>query len=247
MSAAEEIAAYLASPNAPGWHELLTILDRASLGHSILRGIAHDLSNASQVLHLHTPEPTADGPVTAANESLMHWVDVKLNRTITILRDFATGLSDDERPVLVDDIVLDVQAWQEFQRAQPPIRVRTEVTPGLNPVRASESRLRQALLAVVANAKEAMQSSTGDEVVLEAVAGPGGVRLAVEDRGPGVAPDIVDRVCEPFFTTKDPEIHRGLGLTVAQMLVAGWGGRLTIQDGNEGGTRVELEIPYWSR
>ena len=115
------------------------------------------------------------------------------------------------------------------------------------PVRASPGRLRQIVLSLIANAKEAMDGQGGAEIQLTATPSADGVMIVVEDAGSGIDDDIKDRICDAFFTTKNPESHIGLGLTVARAAVESWGGSLSIDAGNDCGTRVGLWLPSWER
>ena len=71
-------------------------------------------------------------------------------------------------------------------------------------------------------------------------------KIAVEDAGPGFAPDLRERAFEPFVTTKDARLHRGLGLTVARLAVEGSGGTLRIEHAPRG-ARVVARLQEWRR
>jgi signal transduction histidine kinase len=64
----------------------------------------------------------------------------------------------------------------------------------------------------------------------------------VEDTGCGIAPENVERLCDPFFTTKAPNLGTGLGLTVTKSILDMHGGALAIANRPEGGVRVSLRF-----
>lgn len=70
-----------------------------------------------------------------------------------------------------------------------------------------------------------------------------GLRIAVDDSGPGVPPSLRERIFEPFFTTKGPHGGTGLGLAVAHGLARGLGGSLRVSDSPLGGARFEVLLP----
>src|SRR3989442_7237593 len=70
----------------------------------------------------------------------------------------------------------------------------------------------------------------------------GHVLVTVDDTGPGVPPEILDRVFEPFFSTK-AEHGTGLGLAISFGLVRGMGGRMWMQNVEGGGARLSFELP----
>jgi signal transduction histidine kinase len=65
----------------------------------------------------------------------------------------------------------------------------------------------------------------------------------VEDNGPGVPPDVKDRVFAPYFTTKQMKGGTGLGLAIVHRIVGDHGGRITISDATGGGARFTIELP----
>ena len=67
--------------------------------------------------------------------------------------------------------------------------------------------------------------------------------LLVEDNGPGFAPEVLPRLFESFFTTKEPEKGTGLGLSISRELVERFGGTLRAENRPEGGARLCLELP----
>ena len=92
---------------------------------------------------------------------------------------------------------------------------------------ADRGQLEQILLNLASNARDAMPE--GGTVTVSALAdGRGVVGLAFADTGPGMDPEIVDRVCEPFFTTKPRGQGTGLGLSTVHGIVSQNGGGLTI-------------------
>jgi two-component system sensor histidine kinase RegB len=73
--------------------------------------------------------------------------------------------------------------------------------------------------------------------------GASGARVAVTDRGTGMAPEVLARASDPFFTTKPPGSGLGLGLFLARTLAERLGGRFEIVSSAGAGTRVLLELP----
>ena len=99
--------------------------------------------------------------------------------------------------------------------------------------------LFQVLLNLVRNSVEAVAQTSGGEVRLSARRGDrNGVRILVEDNGPGLPPEIQGRLFEPFTTTKSD--GTGLGLPIARKLTSALGGRLEISPGPDRGLRAEL-------
>ena len=69
------------------------------------------------------------------------------------------------------------------------------------------------------------------------------VSITVEDTGRGIPPELMERVCEPFFSTHQEEGMRGLGLAIVQDIVKIHGGRITIESHPGEGTTIVLTFP----
>jgi signal transduction histidine kinase len=110
---------------------------------------------------------------------------------------------------------------------------------GLTPVRVSRQDLQHIVLNLVSNSVEAMAES-GGRVTVSTRAEDGRALLLVADDGPGIRPDLLEKVQEPFFSTK----HGGTGLGLAICRALAWqnGGRLDIESRPGQGTRVTVEL-----
>jgi two-component system OmpR family sensor kinase len=100
-------------------------------------------------------------------------------------------------------------------------------------------RLAQILRILIDNALT--HTPSGTEIAVSAVRENGRVRVAIRDRGPGIARDAVDRVFEPFYTSDDAQ-GSGLGLAIARELAERMGGRLGV-DSRPGRTTFAVELP----
>ena len=131
----------------------------------------------------------------------------------------------------------------EFARselAQAGIDLVLEIAADLPEIAADENQLRQALLNLLRNAKEAMPAGGKLRVALDA-GEPGRVSLSVTDTGAGIAPENVGRVFEPFFSTKAK--GTGLGLALVQQIVHEHGGRIEVKSDATSGTTFLLSFP----
>jgi signal transduction histidine kinase len=138
--------------------------------------------------------------------------------------------------------------WRQKASTQG-VEVLTEDTPGLPEVRGDRMRLEQALSNLVANAIEAMPN--GGRVRI-AVAGPVRadvlgerevecVEVVIEDHGMGIKKEDMDRIVDPFVTTKAR--GTGLGLPIAKRIIEEHKGELKIESEEGEGTRVTVRLP----
>ncbi len=143
-------------------------------------------------------------------------------------------------------------------RGELPAAVQTEVIAGagLWPVLLDGAKFEIVLAELVRNAWEAM--GAGGRLTLETanirltrefVATRAGllageyVRLSVQDTGQGMSPELVERVLNPFFTSRDKSAHMGLGLSVAYGFISQSGGYMEIDGGEGRGATVDLYFP----
>jgi signal transduction histidine kinase len=206
--------------------------------------ITHEIRNPLASIGLNT-ELLADElpPDGEEGRRLIAAIAAEVDRLSEITETYLRFVRLPRPKVELEDLGALVSSSLEFSRAelrQAGVALELDIAPGLPPVAADENQIRQALLNLVRNAKEAM--SGGGRVRVEVGPGEGGrVRIAVTDTGPGIAPEDQGKIFDPFFSTK--EKGTGLGLALVQQIVHEHGGRIDLESPAEGGTRFVLWLP----
>jgi signal transduction histidine kinase/HAMP domain-containing protein len=123
------------------------------------------------------------------------------------------------------------------------VKIRKDLAPGLPRVRADAHQLQQVLVNLITNAKQAMAEVEGERRLRVTVQRAEGdrVRIEVEDTGPGISPDVIARVFDPFVTTKSD--GTGLGLSISYGIVREHGGTLTVESPPGRGATFAIELP----
>jgi PAS domain S-box-containing protein len=140
---------------------------------------------------------------------------------------------------------IDARAWlptlfgQLVAALPSSIAFSNSMDPGVRFIRGDREHLEQVITNLVFNARDAMTDSGTIHVSISS-AGEF-VQISVCDDGPGIAPDMLDRIFEPLFTTK--RNGTGLGLSIARRLMEGQGGTLTAENRLEGGAAFHLLVP----
>jgi signal transduction histidine kinase len=147
--------------------------------------------------------------------------------------------------VAIDDAVLEVIAFTRAEAANNSVSVRTQFAEGLPRVQGDRVQLQQVMLNLIVNAIQAM-SGIGEgarelQISIDAVPSEGGVRVAVRDTGPGLNPESLSRLFEPFYTTK-PE-GMGMGLSICRAIIEAHGGRLWAIPCEPQGALFQFTIP----
>jgi signal transduction histidine kinase len=217
----------------------------ASIGE-MSAAVAHGLRNplaslraAAQLVQRHPAAPSAAEHLRAIVEE----VD-RLDRRISHLLSFSRPapfhpLRENVRR-LVDGLL---PAFGELLQERG-IELQLEVPPGLPEVQVDPMQVEQALLEIVSNALDAMPNGGRLRITGSAEAnganGPGQVAIQIADTGPGIPPQVLPSVCEPFFTTRQE--GTGLGLAIAKRYVEQNNGRLQIVS-RPGQTLVDVRFP----
>ena len=158
--------------------------------------------------------------------------------------------------VVMPDALNAEVASEASARLGDGIELEVVSTIGLWPVFVDVARTKNALQALIDNAVEAMSGrgritlETGNLRISReaAVDFPGlrsgdYVRITITDTGAGMTPELIERAVMPFFTSKDPSTHPGLGLSEAYSFVIQSGGCLDIESDGQSGTTVSLFLP----
>jgi C4-dicarboxylate-specific signal transduction histidine kinase len=108
-------------------------------------------------------------------------------------------------------------------------------------VLAPPGELEQVVFNVFLNAAQAMQGR--GRIEARATAGKAHIVLAIRDSGPGIAPEHLARVFDPFFSTKPPGEGAGLGLAISYEIMHELGGSIRAANHPQGGAVFEIELP----
>ena len=147
--------------------------------------------------------------------------------------------------VAINDAILEVIALTRAEAANNSVSVRTQFAEGLPRVQGDRVQLQQVMLNLIVNAIQAM-SGIGEgarelQISVDAVPSEGGVRIGVRDTGPGLSPESLSRLFEPFYTTK-PE-GMGMGLSICRSIIEAHGGRLCAIPCEPQGALFQFTIP----
>jgi signal transduction histidine kinase len=142
-------------------------------------------------------------------------------------------------PLTVDELLRELAALVEPEARQAGVALRVVAPPGLPAVVADRDHLKQVLLNLMLNGVQAMTG--GGALTLSAEVGRDALALTVADTGPGIPPETLGRIFDPYFTTKPGGL--GLGLTIARRIVEAHGGTLTVESEPGHGCRFRASLP----
>jgi two-component system, LuxR family, sensor kinase FixL len=215
-----------------------------SLAHEINQPLMAILSNARAAQRFMASE-TPDLTELRAIVADIVEDDKRAGEVIYRLRTLLRKGEVQRVPLDLNDIVADVLRLTRNELMNRGIVASAEFAPNLPSLLGDRIQLQQVLLNLVMNACDAMDGVCGSHqlVVRTRIADGGGVELSVSDSGRGIAAADLERIFEPFVTSK--EHGMGLGLSVCRTIVGAHGGRLWAEslDGRGATLRFALPVP----
>ena len=223
--ARQEKLASLATLAAGTAHELATPLSTIAL---VARELDRELSDPSAL-------------ESARNDAKLIREQVERCRAILDGMSARGGEFAGESRSRVDLTAVVSEAMAELAKT-PPIRVEVADTARGCTLEAPPRALALTIQNLLRNAQDASQD--GQEVVLSATVNGSRVCIEVRDRGVGMPREVLERVGEPFFTTKSPGGGMGLGFFVSRAMIERLGGELRVSSAPTEGTRVTIDLPF---
>jgi signal transduction histidine kinase len=225
-------------------NERLREVERLATAGELAAGMAHEIRNPLAAIVNATALLTDDAGLTpderSATLAAIRTEARRLNRILSDFLHFARPQEARRAPGDIRDVVQHVSALirDDYSRASR-VDVKVAVDPAVPRFAFDRDQVTQVLWNVALNGVEAMNGR--GRLSLEVARHNGDVALAVSDTGPGIPRERLAHVFEPFYSGKPN--GSGLGLTIAERIVAAHGGRIEIDAAPGGGTRVTLLFP----
>jgi signal transduction histidine kinase len=192
----------------------------------------------------------ADQPVAQVGDALVD-IDAEVGNLTSLVEDLLLLARSDSGAISLEHVPVDLdevatEAAAAFGKQAAAAGVRIEVDPEPAPVVGDPARLRQLVTILVDNAVR--HSSSGDTVRVTVRADAGGAVLAVDDAGPGVAPEHRARVFDRFWQAPGaPDGGTGLGLAIARWIADHHDGTIAVDASDLGGARFTVHLPAQPR
>lgn len=168
----------------------------------------------------------------------------RLNLIITDFLNFARPKAPNMRRCQLQGVVEKNLHYLASQLQERNCTIVQDYQNPVSDIQADEEQLYQAFLNILINAMQAMPQ--GGEISIRISEDPDdGVQIVIEDNGPGLEEEILEKIWDPFFTTK--EKGSGLGLVIVRNILESHGGAIRIENRPDGGARVVVTFPASSR
>jgi two-component system sensor kinase FixL len=213
----------------------------ASLAHELNQPLTAILSNARAAGFLLDKHPL-DGELA---EILQEIAEASL-RAGDVIRRVRTWVARDQllpQQLDLNDVITDVERLLHSELIIRQVRLSLSLQPDLPPVSADRIQLQQVILNLSLNGIEAMHDRPVIERHLSIATSlvEGGVQVAVRDVGTGIGQENLDRLFDPFFSTKPSGL--GIGLSICSSIVSAHGGRIWAENNAGHGATLFFTLP----
>ena len=216
----------------------------ASIAHEVNQPLAAICANGEAgVRWLDRSEPDV-----AEATAIMKRIVADAQRAGAIIartRDMAAGQTPQQAALSLDAVIEEALLFLRHELQAQGVSVSLDRTPGLPPVIGDRTQLHQVIVNLAVNAAQAMtQANATRRTLLIRTAPTGADKLTctIEDSGPGIAPEHLDRLFDSYFTTKTAGM--GMGLAISRSIIEQHGGQLRAENGSSlGGARFSFTLP----
>jgi two-component system NtrC family sensor kinase len=228
--------------------EQLIQSEKMSAIGQLVSGVAHELNNPlagiSAFAQLLLAEKRFPPDQRTAAETIYSEAR-RASRIVQNLLTFARQHKAEKGPTAINQVLDDTLELRGYELRVRGIDVRREYDESLPDTMADAHQLQQVFLNLITNAEQAMEKASGHHhrlTVRTRRAGEG-IRIEIEDTGGGIPPNLIERIFNPFFTTKPTGSGTGLGLSISLGIVREHEGRIWAENVPQGGARFVVELP----
>lgn len=217
----------------------------------LVAGVAHELNNplmaADTFLHV-IQENLKEGDGNRQRVELIQKCHERIAKIINHLRDFSRQSKFDFRLLDIKEPMENALLITGQQLLNHGIRIVKNFQPDLPLIRGDANQLEQVFLNLITNAKDAMERSTRKRelnITTALIRHNGWKDVAVEmrDSGVGISEENIEKIFEPFFSTKEVGKGTGLGLSICYGIIEAHGGRIEVESKLHEGTTFRVILP----
>ena len=231
----------------------------SSLGR-LAAGVAHEVGNPIGAVLGYTNllvDHVADNAEATDYLGRIEKEVTRINAIVRELLDFSRPSPSESAPLDVNALVTESTSFLARQSLMASIKIETELEQGIGIVWADANQLKQVLINLMLNARDAMEEGGGSLTIFSRRVSPKTngtssdrhltdfIEISVSDTGKGLATTELDKIFDPFYTTKPPGKGTGLGLAISLRIIEAFGGSIRVESTEGKGSTFTVELPVW--
>ena len=230
-------------------NEQLIRTEKLAAAGTLAAGVAHEVNNPlasiSSLIQILQARPDADDDAKEMLRLISTQIS-RISRVLNDMMDFARVRPSSRSSIDIGKMIDASIRLANFDKRFSSLKVEREIEDNVPLVDADPDQIQQVFLNLLLNARDAM-AGCGDLIIrahydsrIDSVA------IEFVDTGPGIAPEDLPHIFDPFFSTKPTGNGTGLGLAVCYGIITSHGGRIEVRANNGRGTKVEIVLPVHS-
>lgn len=226
--------------------------DKLAAVGEMAAGVAHEINNPMTVIigtaQIMLRELSPEHPHYQYVHDIIN-SGLRCKRIVQNLLTFSRQEHQPMQPLDVNEQVHNVLGLSKYQINRNKITINTQLADNLPKVTANAQQLQQVLINLLLNARDALEDHPGDKYITISTGlhhgeqGEKEIWLSVEDNGAGIEPEALDKIFNPFFTSKETLKGTGLGLSVSLGIAQAHGGTIKVSSTPGQGSTFTLVLP----
>jgi PAS domain S-box-containing protein len=216
----------------------------------LVAGVAHEINNplmASQTLLYVISQNLEDNWPQKERFDLLQQCNERISKIVDHLREFSRQSESVFTPIDINEPIERALMISGQQLINNHIKINRNLAPNLPPINGDAAQLEQVFLNLISNSRDALEDVGKKEIFIrssiEEVNGDDNVKVEFSDTGPGIPPETLNKIFDPFFSTKKVRMGTGLGLSISYGIIDMHHGRIGVKSQVGEGTTFWITFP----